>query len=78
MLRDGITLLLIGMGTVYLFLILLVYCTQLMSSLIARFFPETVISPPAIPLPVMESDTRQQQEMAAAVSAAVHHHRQRG
>lgn len=70
MLWEGFNLMLIGMGTVYLFLTLLVFCTQLMSRLVARYFPEAV--PPPLPPP-----DRRQDEVLAAVSAAVHHHRHR-
>lgn len=37
---EGFDLLLYGMGTVFVFLILLVLATALMSTLVVRFFPE--------------------------------------
>lgn len=74
MLWEGFNLMLIGMGTVYLFLTLLVFCTQLMSRLIARYFPDAVEPPVSAPIPASD---RRQDEALAAVSAAVHHHRQR-
>lgn len=72
MLWEGINLMLIGMGTVFLFLTLLVFCVQIMSRLIGRYFPEAAPVPAPAPAP-----DRRQEEVLAAVSAAVHHHRQR-
>lgn len=40
LIQQGNNLMLFGMGTVFVFLSLLVLCTSLMSSLINRFFPE--------------------------------------
>jgi len=37
---EGFDLLLYGMGTVFVFLVLLVVATRLMSTLIVHFFPE--------------------------------------
>lgn len=74
MLWEGLNLMLIGMGTVFLFLTLLVFCTQFMSHLIARYFPEAAKPLPSAPPPAPD---RRQEEILAAVSATVHHHRQR-
>lgn len=73
MLWEGLNLLVIGMGTVLVFLALLVVCVQIMSTLVARFSPPPRATPaslPAVPVP-------QQDELVAAITAAVHHHRQR-
>jgi oxaloacetate decarboxylase gamma subunit len=45
LLSDGFTLMWIGMGTVFVFLIVLVAATQIMSALINRFYPEKVFIP---------------------------------
>ena len=45
LLSDGFTLMWIGMGTVFVFLIVLVASTQIMSALINRFYPEKVFTP---------------------------------
>lgn len=39
--KDGLILLVLGMGTVFIFLILLVYITKLMSRICAKLEPET-------------------------------------
>lgn len=40
LIQQGMDLLLFGMGTVFVFLTLLVFSTSLMSSFINKFFPE--------------------------------------
>lgn len=76
---QGWELLLYGMGTVVVFLGLLVVATTLMSSLVSRYFPE--------PEPVLVSRSRPGQvltadsaivgepELVAVISAAIHQYR---
>lgn len=64
MLNAGLELMLAGMGTVFLFLTLLVGATMLMSSLVQRFF-----------VPASTLDTDPSSEELAAISAAIHQHR---
>jgi oxaloacetate decarboxylase gamma subunit len=71
--EQGVELMLFGMGTVVLFLALLVLATTLMSRLVTRYFPEPEPAPvPARPAsaPVV-ADT----ELVAVISAAIHRHR---
>jgi sodium pump decarboxylase gamma subunit len=62
--QDGVTLLIVGMGTVFAFLVLLVVVMQTSARFLNRFFPEPPEHNPeataAIPLP----------EIAVAVAAA--------
>lgn len=67
LLAAGIELMLIGMGTVFFFLMLLVFATGLMSRAVGHFAPST--SPAKTP-PV------QAEEEIAAISAAITVHRQ--
>ncbi len=60
-LSAGVELMLVGMGTVFVFLTLLVVATTAMSAAIQRFLPADAASP----------------EELAAITAAVHQHRQR-
>lgn len=49
LLRDGLTIMVIGMGFVFLFLTITVYCINLTSVVlqkINKFFPETVLEEP--------------------------------
>lgn len=40
--QQGVSLMMFGMGTVFVFLTLLVFITGLMSSVMTRFFPDEV------------------------------------
>ncbi len=79
---QGLELMLFGMGTVVLFLALLVVFTTAMSRLIERFFPE----PPAPPAPQPAAHALStavapapavDDRLAAVIAAAVHAHRSR-
>jgi len=64
---EGIRLMLVGMGTVFVFLTLLVAATNIMSRLVARYLPEpdaAVAGPGA--------------EEVAAIAAAVTRYRREG
>ena len=63
---QGLELMLVGMGTVFLFLTALVLATIAMSRLVARFTPAAVIAD--------TSDTVSSEEVAA-ISAAIATHR---
>ncbi|WP_339884914.1 OadG family protein [Vreelandella maris] len=74
LLQDGLALMALGMGVVFVFLTLLVISVTLMSKLIGRFQPAPVpveagrkSPPPAAPT---EKD-----EVMAVISAAVHRYR---
>ena len=63
----GVELMLIGMGTVFTFLTVLVVATTLMSKLTQRLQPQPVLTQG-------ESNNPSAQEMAA-IAAAIHQHR---
>ncbi|WP_022951942.1 OadG family protein [Leucothrix mucor] len=44
---QGFSLMLFGMGTVFVFLTLLIFATGAMSSVILRWFPEKIVEPTA-------------------------------
>ena len=62
---------LLGMGTVLVFLTLLVIVTTLMSSLVMKYAPAQPASPPT-PAPGARLDD---QTLLAVISAAIHAHR---
>ncbi len=47
LIQQGLSLMLFGMGTVFIFLTILIFATATMSKVILRWFPEKIIEPPA-------------------------------
>jgi oxaloacetate decarboxylase gamma subunit len=64
LISEGLTLMLAGMGTVFVFLTVLVIAMTLMSRLVARFQPRPVAAGPS-------------DDEVAAIAAAVAQHRQK-
>ena len=86
LLAQGLELMLYGMGTVLLFLALLVLVTTVMSRLVERWFPEPEHTPTADEAlrrlyARQEADASRaasEAELVAVISAAVHRYRSRG
>lgn len=77
---QGVELMLYGMGTVVVFLALLVVVTTAMSRLISRYFPEPQLPVPAArrrPQPAAAAPAAAGDEVIAAIGAALHQHRSR-
>jgi oxaloacetate decarboxylase gamma subunit len=68
---QGLELMLFGMGTVVVFLTLLVFITSAMSKLVERFSPAPATPPPGTGRPPEDA------ALLAVISAAVHRHRSR-
>ena len=80
MISQGLELMLYGMGTVVVFLSLLVVSTYVMSHLIARYFPESETSVEAALHRLhgqVEPESGEDPELIAVVSAAIHRYRAR-
>lgn len=73
----GLELMLYGMGTVIVFLTLLVLATILMSRLVGRFFPEPEIRPTAARQASGAPAPAQDTQLMAVIAAAIHKHRSR-
>ncbi len=69
---ESIKIMLLGMATVFLFLIILSYMTVLMSKMILKYFPEA----PKAPEPTPRAQAKRSDDKAkiAAITAAIHHH----
>jgi len=68
---EGFKFMALGMGTVFLFLLLMILVMNVMSSFIHRFLPEPVEAatpPPAAP--------GNKAKVVAAITAAIKHHRE--
>jgi oxaloacetate decarboxylase gamma subunit len=71
---DGLGLMAFGMGTVFVFLIILIFATTIMSFVVQKFFPE------AAPAPVKAASAPAQgvdPQLLKVLSAAVKEHRAR-
>lgn len=74
LIEQGVELMLYGMGTVFVFLALLIAATSIMSALIQRYAkPEEVILKRAVNNPVVTDDD----QVIAVISAAIHKYRSR-
>ena len=67
--QQGLELMVFGMGTVVIFLALLVFATGVMSRTVQRLLPDPEPEP-ANPAPTPIADT----ELIAVISAAIHQH----
>ncbi len=67
---EGIKFMVLGMGSVFLFLIIMIFFMNIMSVIIHKFFPE--------PRPVIPGEKKAQdnRKVVAAITAAIIHHRQ--
>ena len=77
LLSEGLELMLFGMGTVFVFLAVLVVVTSLMSFIVQRFFPdapEPTLAPTPRPTNAAASNDEQ---LLAVITAAVHKFRSR-
>lgn len=68
---EGFKFMGLGMGTVFLFLIVMIGSMNLMSSIIHRFFPEPQATESAPSAPQQDN-----KKIIAAITAAIAHHRQ--
>ena len=76
LLMEGVELMVLGVGTVFVFLVLLVGLINLMSALINRFFPEA--APAAKPKRMATAAAQSiDPELLAVIGAAVSQHRAR-
>jgi oxaloacetate decarboxylase gamma subunit len=75
---QGLNLMLFGMGTVFVFLTILVFATTLMSKLVNRFAPEAPLKPVTPKAPTTASNTPTvSPNIVSAIEKAIAAHRQR-
>jgi oxaloacetate decarboxylase gamma subunit len=70
---EGFKFMGLGMATVFAFLIIMIVCMNIMSSVIHRFFPEPQASAESQAQAQTQQDNK---KIIAAISAAISHHRQ--
>jgi oxaloacetate decarboxylase gamma subunit len=71
---QGVNLMLLGMGVVFVFLTLLVFATTFMSAIITRYFPEPLPSPVKT-TPVSPATAQTDPRLLAVIKAAIAEHR---
>jgi oxaloacetate decarboxylase gamma subunit len=75
---QGFDLMLFGMGTVFVFLTLLIFATTAMSKVILRWFPEKIVEAPAPrKRPVAATGTGVAPATLKVLQAAIDQHRKR-
>ncbi|MCW8194005.1 oxaloacetate decarboxylase [Proteobacteria bacterium 005FR1] len=75
LISQGINLMLLGMGVVFVFLTLLVFATSFMSALVMRYFPEPHPEPPVKAPPISSATTQPDARLLNILKAAVEEHR---
>ncbi len=70
---EGFKFMGLGMGTVFLFLVVMIFSMNLMSYIIHKFFPEpeATVAPTSSAAPQQDNKT-----VIAAITAAIKHHRE--
>lgn len=75
LINQGLELAVLGMGTVFIFLTVLIFATRFMSTLVLRFEAESVEAPAAAV--TQGNSPAQQARTIAIISAAITQHRKK-
>lgn len=75
LLDQGLSLMIYGMGTVFVFLALLVLVTTLMSSIVTRFFKEAEPAQSQPNMNIQQASSLDDPKLVAIISAAIAQHR---
>lgn len=77
LLLEGVELMLFGMGSVFLFLVLLIFAIHLMARLLARFAPAALAPAANVVVPAKAAAHQPDADVLAAIQSAIHQHRAR-
>ena len=77
LLLEGVELMLFGMGSVFVFLVLLIVAIRLMAWLIERFALAGPLQPAVALVPAKAPTTGPEADVLAAIQLAIHLHRAR-
>lgn len=75
LISQGVSLMLLGMGVVFVFLTLLVFATSTMSRIVEKYFPEPHSITPASSSPIPSEGAQVDPRILAAIKAAIAEHR---
>ncbi len=75
LLWEGVELMLFGIGSVFVFLVLLIYCIRLMSFCVGRFEPTPI--PVVHTAPSPSASIELNGDELGAIQSAIHQHRAR-
>jgi len=75
LISQGLSLMVFGMGFVFVFLTLLVGVTMLMSKLVVKFEPVAIVPPKKARRNVAPAVAAKDDELVAVITAAVHKYR---
>ena len=78
LIEDGLGLMILGMGFVFLFLVLLIFATGFMSSFLTKHFPEAKPALMKKPVSAPAKSTADDGQLTAVITAAIHQHRAQG
>lgn len=78
LLKDGVFVMLIGMGTVFVFLTIMIYAMEINGKVLAfigKYFPEEV---PEVKKSSLQNTNNEDDKIALAIACAIHKSAQRG
>ncbi|MEA3353080.1 MAG: OadG family protein [Campylobacterota bacterium] len=75
---EALKFMVLGMGIVFLFLIVMVFALQLQAKLIAKFFPEKPKDVSNEWKPQNTTESEDKSTIAAITAAIIHHNNQKG
>ncbi|MDD2652730.1 MAG: OadG family protein [Sulfurimonas sp.] len=73
---ESLKFLVLGMGTVFLFLVIMIYCMNIMSSILSKYFPEARPDVNAKLNLATSSTQKDDKKIVAAITAAIKYHRE--
>ncbi len=71
LIMEGFKFMALGMGTVFMFLVILIFAMNIMSKIVHKYFPE-----PQVDVNASMGTQQDNKNVIAAITAAVIHHRQ--
>ena len=71
LITEGLKFMLLGMTTVFLFLLLLIFILKLQAKIIGRYFPDKETTPTTPIVPAVSTTNNDEAQVIAAITAAI-------